>query len=536
MLRKLCLMLALLGVASPTFGQLNLSYTSFQPGQTISSAQFTANFTAISSNALNRTNGVMTGPLQAQNITVGTNNTYDIGATGARFRDFWLARNATIGGDVDITGTLDVGGVTILSDLTTSTATVTTADITSLTVTNLTCTGCVGATQLASSGVSASSYGSASAVGTFTVDADGRLTTAATTSIEIAESQITDGSVLARIAANETISGTWTFSNAPTLAGTNVTAIPEANITDGSILARLAGTETISGAWTFTNTAPITLSSVNPQIFFRESDAGTNEKVWRFIANSDSFLFTLLDDSNANNVTLFSIDRSGLTPGDFAFAVDVVPSADSTYTLGTNSVRWSHGYFDDITIGAAFTSNAFVLNNASESTIDSSIDGDSLRIRLYGTSLYTASFTDAVTKTHSFSVGTGSDFLLFDGSAFYPVAASAYNIGTSSARFGTIYATNALNTPSDIRLKENIVALPYGLEDLKRINVYQYNMIGDTRVQNGVIAQQLLEAGFGHIVSGSESEGYGVAYTELIPVLIKSIQELEARVAELEGR
>ena len=59
------------------------------------------------------TGGTMTGNL------LFTDNTYDIGATGAtRPRDLWLARNAnvsgtlTVGGAVLLTGTLTVGGVT----------------------------------------------------------------------------------------------------------------------------------------------------------------------------------------------------------------------------------------------------------------------------------------------------------------------------------------------------------------------------------------------------------------------------------------
>lgn len=48
-----------------------------------------------------------------------------------------------------------------------------------------------GTLNLANTAVSANSYGSASAVGTFTVDAQGRLTTAASTTISIAQSQVT---------------------------------------------------------------------------------------------------------------------------------------------------------------------------------------------------------------------------------------------------------------------------------------------------------------------------------------------------------
>lgn len=102
--------------------------------------------------------------------------------------------------------------------------------------------------------------------------------------LTILETQITDGSLLARVASTETISGLWTFSNAGGLktdiiaertgaAGVTIdgllikdSGIPQAavtaheaaltilepQITDGSLLARLADAETVSGIWTFT--------------------------------------------------------------------------------------------------------------------------------------------------------------------------------------------------------------------------------------------------------------------------------------------
>lgn len=56
-----------------------------------------------------------------------------------------------------------------------------------------------GALTLASTAVSANSYGSASSVATFTVDAKGRLTAAASTSISIAASQVTSGTLSASL-------------------------------------------------------------------------------------------------------------------------------------------------------------------------------------------------------------------------------------------------------------------------------------------------------------------------------------------------
>ncbi len=46
--------------------------------------------------------------------------------------------------------------------------------------------------------------------------------TAHQAALTIAETQITDGAVLARVGANETITGTWTFSNLPSVTGATI--------------------------------------------------------------------------------------------------------------------------------------------------------------------------------------------------------------------------------------------------------------------------------------------------------------------------
>jgi hypothetical protein len=88
------------------------------------------------------------------------------------------------------------------------------------------------------------------------------------TATAILETEITDGTLLARVGGNETVTGNWTFSGGATFSG--ATSVPVATVTthqaslsisegqipDGSLLARNAGNESVTGSWSF-STVPI---------------------------------------------------------------------------------------------------------------------------------------------------------------------------------------------------------------------------------------------------------------------------------------
>jgi len=98
---------------------------------------------------------------------------------------------------------------------------------------------------------------------------------------------------------------------------------------------------------------------------------------------------------------------------------------------------------------------------------------------------------------------------------------------------------NSYTQYSDQSLKENIADATPKLEEVKQIKVRNFNFKGEDLKQIGVIAQEL-EPIFPGLVKEREMPGHEdpiktVKYSVLVPILIKAIQELEARVATLEG-
>jgi len=138
-------------------------------------------------------------------------------------------------------------------------------------------------------------------------------------------------------------------------------------------------------------------------------------------------------------------------------------------------------------------------------------------------------------------------------------------LGGSSNRWTTIYAQNSTINTSDLNLKESITDLTLGTDFLKRLRPVSYKWkdivvhdpmlnvdrtVTHNRKHLGLIAQEVKSVLDDLKIPTSDFAGYvdsavtespdqpsrlGLAYTEFIPILIKSIKELDARIRVLEG-
>jgi hypothetical protein len=135
------------------------------------------------------------------------------------------------------------------------------------------------------------------------------------------------------------------------------------------------------------------------------------------------------------------------------------------------------------------------------------------------------------------SSGNGSTYIeCYDSNASRFLVLGSGNVQNTNNSYGAI---------SDIKLKENIVDATPKLEKLNQVRVVNYNLVGETQKQIGVVAQEL-EQIFPSMVEESpdtDKEGNdlgtttkSVKYSVFVPMLIKAIQELKSEVDSLKAQ
>lgn len=135
----------------------------------------------------------------------------------------------------------------------------------------------------------------------------------------------------------------------PRFDGTDITwdDVKEGDIEDGTILARVAANETISGAWTITGIMRFNANpTVAPNIgyYARNAADSLSFPLIRFSASS-----VIIGDNSTNNNSTVTIACQGA--GKVVLNIfGMEPFTDDAYELGASGKRWSHVYAMDMTI------------------------------------------------------------------------------------------------------------------------------------------------------------------------------------------
>jgi len=118
-----------------------------------------------------------------------------------------------------------------------------------------------------------------------------------------------------------------------------------------------------------------------------------------------------------------------------------------------------------------------------------------------------------------------------------------YNDNGTIGTIVTSGSSTAYNTSSDYRLKENVEYTWNATTRLKQLKPARFNFIADAdTIVDGFLAHEVSsivpEAITGtkdEVDSDGNPEYQGIDHGKLVPLLVKTIQELEARITELEG-
>jgi hypothetical protein len=198
-----------------------------------------------------------------------------------------------------------------------------------------------------------------------------------------------------------------------------------------------------------------------------------------------------------------------------------------------------HAMFGSHTTGVAIESNwpgigfnAYYnggrkfINNGYAGHINVAQDNGSLYMLIHGTG--NAGSATTVEKGVIFSNGSGTT------GAFTSFIDNAYTLGSSTRFWTTIYATNGTINTCDARMKKNISSLPYGLKEIMQLKPVSYqwkNPAAGEQVMLGLLAQDVQKV-LPEIISEQDGK-LGMRSAELIPVLIKAIQEQQKEIESL---
>jgi len=235
------------------------------------------------------------------------------------------------------------------------------------------------------------------------------------------------------------------------------------------------------------------------------------------------------------------------------FAGAIKQFRDDSSTVGTNDVVIENDGAGDASIKFSLTGAtdwyAYVDNSDSDKfkirrsttdylTIDESGDstfnGNLTVTKANTTASFIGLFTNDgnASNRYGLKVTAGAD----DGSGTTYYLHCNDGNGDNIGHIANISNTFQLTDASDVSLKDNIRDTDVnGLEVVESIKVrdFEWKKSNDT-MKAGFVAQELKES-FEPAVSEMESGLLGVSRDRLVPVLIKAVQELSARVKELEN-
>lgn len=312
------------------------------------------------------------------------------------------------------------------------------------------------------------------------------------------------------VLGNTTIAGQIIAGSSAVPVTDSAGQVLETAIADGSLLARNAANEGISGVWTFSNA--VILGSNSPRVYFTELDAGSNAKNWLLVANGERFCLQTANDAVSTSDNVLEFQRSGAT----ATLMTVVPNS---YFVG--QVRIGDGSVG--APGIAFASNPDTgLYVNTTNSIGISANG------VLGLSVRETGGANTVIDPHdskwAFSLipsGDGSFDLGRSDLRWDKVYAVNGTIQTSDIRHKNNHGE--IGTALDIveSLTPFIASWKSDNDGFKfpAVSAQEVAALVDSRLNTSIVVKDRVDC-------------WSMNYTYLIPILIQAVKDLHAEVQE----
>jgi hypothetical protein len=294
----------------------------------------------------------------------------------------------------------------------------------------------------------------------------------------------------------------------------------------------LTGTPTVGGL------GRLTLDGTSPYIWFHDSDGTVPTRNYVIAANNGTLRLSKADDAGAIVTTMMTLDDTEVstTPNTRLAAsstsggtVDIGHSTASQIGFqraGSNYIKWPNA--GNMTFVTDTAANAMNLTGASVVTYPDTrlaITGGVVEVGHSGAASIRPQRTGGV---NTIMVPTGASLRVVD-------AASVAWASVSSASGWVAGA-------SDIRLKENVRPIHYGLDTIMALRPIQFDWIAEKRHDIGFSAQdvqklipEIVEVWEADPDVEGQLDTLALRKDALTVVLVKAVQELTARLEILEG-
>jgi hypothetical protein len=296
---------------------------------------------------------------------------------------------------------------------------------------------------------------------------------------------------------------------------------------------------------------------------FEADNQHTGGTIWSMFStnNSDGYFgggkFVIGNESmggvDANTTAQFVIDGSGNTgigtpaPSKklhvYNTAAADVALLESTQVFSTLAFK-SSSNTDTVVFGIDGGGNAYIENKKSTHPIlFTTNSNERMRINSSGTLCF-GKTTEVFSTTGVNIFGNGDISAVRSSGVCLALnrrgsdgeIAQFYKSDTQVGNISVTSSATSFNTSSDYRLKEDLQDFA-GLDMVSKIPVYDFKWKTDESRSYGVMAHELQEV-LPQAVSGEKDaeEMQSVDYSKIVPLLVKSIQELQERIKQLEDK